>query len=282
MKPALLDRLRALDQEGSLPGSRLSKPMRRELRSLFDARILEEQRSGAGRRVIVANEAAFQQWVRERLPGGLHPELDGPPRSAAIAAFRDAKVARRTDAEPVLLRVFTDKAAVEVDGVTLSGQELTQQAGCVSFLLSEGRQAKLSGRVGVVENLEAFLYAERLGPPLDAAMYSAGRISSRVLEWMGTQESTRWVHLGDYDPVGLSEYLRVSEACPGRATLWVPPDLEKLVTRYSKGRLMEASSRVWAKVRQSEDPVVCQVVTLLDRHAKGLEHEILLRDQESR
>ena len=282
MKPALLDRLRALERDGSLPGSRLSPSMRRELRSLFDARILEERRSGAGRRVVVANEEGFRRWAEERLPNGLDPDLDGPPRSAAIAAFRDAKVARRTDAEPVLLRVFTEQAVVGIDGVALSARELTQRAGCVSFLLSEGRHVTLCGRVGVVENLEAFVYAEQLGAQLDAAMYAAGRISSRMLEWMSTQETTFWVHLGDYDPVGLSEYLRVAEACPDRASLWIPPDLEQLVARYSKGRLMEASPRVWAKVRQSEDADVRRVVSFLDHHARGLEHEILLRDPETR
>ncbi|NOY25673.1 MAG: hypothetical protein GXP62_07345 [Oligoflexia bacterium] len=282
MKPSLLERLRVLKRDGSLPGSRLSKSMRRELRPLFDSCILEEQRSGAGRRVVVANTPGFHLWLADRLPNGLDPDLAGPPRAAAVASFRDAKVARRTDAEPVLLRVFTEEASVVVDGVKLSARDLTRQAGCMSFLLREGHHVVLNGRVGVVENLEAFLYAEQLGPPLDAAMYSAGRISSRMLEWMGMQEAACWIHLGDYDPVGISEYLRVAEACPGRVTLWTPPDLEQLVARYSKGRLMEASSRVWAKVRQSDDPVVCRVVALLDGHAKGLEHEILLRDKETR
>jgi hypothetical protein len=100
-----------------------------------------------------------------------------------------------------------------------------------------------------------------------------------MLAWMGMQPTTQWVHLGDYDPVGLSEYLRVAKACPGRVTLWVPPGLENLVARYGKGLLMEASSNVWAKVRQSEDADVRRVVAVLDRHAKGLEHEILLRDR---
>ena len=282
MTPALLDRLRALDRDGSVPASRLSTPMRRALRSLFDARILEEQRAGAGRRVVVANQPGFLQWIEEQLPHGLHPDLDGPPRASAIASFRDAKIACRTDAEPVILRAFTDTMHIEIDGSTFSAKELTRQAGCVSFLLSEDRRVTLSGRVGVVENLEAFLHAEHLGPTLDAAMYSAGRISHRMLKWMALQRAAHWVHLGDYDPVGIAEYLRVTEACPGRATLWVPPDLEQLVSRYSKGRLMEASSSAWAKVRQSKDPAVRQVVALLDRHARGLEHEILLRPKETR
>ena len=282
MKPALLDRLRTLNQEGSIPGSRLSSAMRKELRSLFDARILEERRSGAGRRVVVANEEGFLRWTEERLPNGLDPDLEGPPRAAAVAAFRDAKVARRTDAEPVLLRVFTERAIFEVDGAEIGGLALTQQTGCLSFLLSDKRRVTLRGHVGVVENLEAFLYAQELGPELDAAMYAAGRISRRMLEWMSRQSGTRWIHLGDYDPVGLSEYLRVAEACPGKATLWIPQDLQTLVAKYSKGRLMEASSRVWAKVRQSEDPAVARVVALLDQNAMGLEQEILLRGEDVR
>ncbi len=276
MKPALLDRLRTLRAEGSLPASRLSTAMRRELASLFSSRILEERRSGGGRRVFVADSGGFERWLEHRLPEGLTPEVDASPRAAAVAAFRDAKVARRTDAEPVLMRALTPGARLEVSGVTVEALELTKRAGCVSFLLADERQPDLVGTVGVVENLEAFLYAERLGPPLDAALYSAGRMSRRLIDWMSTQDAVRWIHLGDYDPVGMSEYLRLAAACPGRVTLWVPLDLEALVSRYSKARLMEVSSSVWATVRGSEDPAVRRVVAVLDRYARGLEHEILL------
>ncbi len=277
MKPALLDRLRTLDAEGSLPASRLPAAMRRELRALFDARILEERRAGAGRRVVVADPPGFRRWIEDRLPHGLDPDLAGSPRSIAVAAWRDAKVAARTDAEPVLIRAFTAEARLELDGAVLDILSLSHEAGCASFVLSPARQPTLQGRIGVVENLEAFLHAERLGPPLDAALYASGRLSSRVLAWMGAQGAVRWVHLGDYDPVGMSEYLRVSEACPGRATLWIPPELDALVARYGKPRLMEASPGVWTRVRQSEDPAVRRVVSVLDRHAAGLEQEILLR-----
>lgn len=278
MRAALLERLRVLAAGGSLPGSRLSTSMRRELSSLFDARILVERRAGAGRRIEVADPASFARWIEHRLPEGLEPSLEGPPRAAAVAAYRDAKVARRTDAEPVLIRGFARRPVLAVDGAAVDVCGLTEQAGCASFLLAAEREVVLRGRIGVVENLEAFVYAERFGAGIDAALYSAGRISGRRLAWMAQQVEVRWVHLGDYDPVGLSEYLRVSAACDGRAELWVPEDLETLVARYSKAAVMEGSTAVWATVRASADPAVQRVVGALERHARGLEQEILVRD----
>ena len=256
--------------------------MRRSLRPLFDGEILVERRAGGGRRVVVADREGFARWIAHRLPEGLEPDLDGPPRSAAIAAFRDAKVARAADAEPMLLRMFREAAVLRVGGAPWSGVSLTAEAGCVAVLLSEGREVSLSGRIGVVENLEAFLYAERLGAGVDAAMYAAGRLSRRRLAWMAAQLDARWVHLGDYDPVGLCEYLRVASACEGRTELFVPPDLESLVHRYSKAGLMEGSAEVWARVRSSADPAVREVVGVLERHARGLEHEILVRSDSVR
>ena len=276
MKPALLCRLRTLTAEGSIPASQLSATMRRELKPLFDSRILEERRSGGGRRIYVSDAPALALWMAHHYPHGQDSMLDAPPRASAVACFRDAKVARRTNAEPVLVRILTGLAHLEVDGRALPGEDLTRDAGCISFVLNEDREVRLSGHVGIVENREAFLHAERLGPKLDAALYAEGRISGRVLDWMATQVDAEWIHLGDYDPVGLSEYLRLSEACPGRMQLWVPDNLEDLVAKYGKPKLMEASTEVWSTVRQSQDSSVHVVVAILDRHAMGLEQEILL------
>ncbi len=280
MRPATLDRLRRLREQGYETSSRMSRAVRAELASLFAARILEDRRQGGGRRVWVADPVGFENWIEERLPHGLEPELDAPPRGAAVASWRDAKVTRRTDGEPVLMRSLGEAGRLVCDGETLDAASLTTTAGCVSIVLDEDRVVKLSGRIGLVENLEAFLYAERLGPQLDLALYSGGRLSRRVLEWLSSQEQASFVHLGDYDPVGLSEYLRVTESCD-RAELWVPSDLEHLVRTYGKPSLMEASTRVWAQVRRTTDSAVRGVVEVLDRYAMGLEQEVLLVEKRS-
>jgi len=39
--------------------------------------------------------------------------------------------------------------------------------------------------------------------------------------------SCRIVHYGDWDPVGLDEYLRIKDACPELTSFFVPDNLEE-------------------------------------------------------
>ena len=84
------------------------------------------------------------------------------------------------------------------------------------------------------------------------------------------------LHCGDYDPVGLDDYLRVKTACPGRTTLYLPANLEDLLVRYGKKELLQSSTAVLARLRKIEDQEVRQIVRLLDQHGVGLEQEALL------
>ncbi len=56
-------------------------------------------------------------------------------------------------------------------------------------------------------------------------------------------------HLGDYDPVGLSEYLRLEAVLGSRAVLYVPPDLEDLLRRFGKPALLAGQTEVLARLR---------------------------------
>ena len=84
------------------------------------------------------------------------------------------------------------------------------------------------------------------------------------------------MHCRDYDPVGLDEYLRIKAACPGRTELYLPSNLEDLLSRYGKKELLGSSAVVLARLRKSQDQEVRRTVTLMDRYGVGLEQEALL------
>ena len=48
-----------------------------------------------------------------------------------------------------------------------------------------------------------------------------------------------FVHAGDYDPVGLQDYLRLSEVCLGRVSLYLSGNLESLFARYANRKRLE-------------------------------------------
>ena len=276
---ALADRLALLLADGRLPYSVLGPFNRAKLQSLFDAGVLREQRVGGGRRIVVENRPALEAFVRSRYPSGLGSLVDAgaPPKSRAVAERRDAKLARRGDAEPVLLRGFGDAVLRSGDDV-LQVAEWTRRAGLAALRVDDPCPWGFEGTVAVVENLEVFLHLERIGVPCDIALYAAGRLSRRVLGWLGSPAMDRcgYIHCGDFDPMGLDEYLRLSEACCGRAQLLLPEDLEHYFATYGKRELLESNQAILARLRKKEDPAVQRVVHLMDLYGVGVEQEILL------
>jgi hypothetical protein len=153
----------------------------------------------------------------------------------------------------------------------------TELAGVASLRLDD-RQWGYDGVLAVVENLEVFWNFEKLETDAELALYAQGRLSGRILEWLASpaMSEARLLHCGDYDPVGMDEYLRLKAACPNRSNLFLPPDLEDLFTRYGKRELLGSNAAVLARLRKVEDKEVRRVVQLMDRYGVGLEQEVLL------
>lgn len=278
---ALADKLLVLVTEGSLAASRLTGRDHARLQSLFETRVLTMERGGAGQKVVVQNQDALDAFVLRSYPSGLQGSNEAfPPRSRAIAELRDSKKARETGPLTLLLRGFNNcelRAGEEV----LTVAHWTKLAG-VAALCLDGREWGFTGVMAIVENLEVFWNFEKLETGAQLAVYAQGRLSGRILNWLASpaMAQARIIHCGDYDPVGLDEYLRLKAACPERAGLFLPPNLEDLLSRYGKRKLLEGSNAtVLARLRKSQVQDVCRVVELMDRYGVGLEQEILLLER---
>ena len=262
--------------EGSLRASALGRRAESALQPLFDMGALIRVRSGAGWRIAVQNEAALHQYIAARYPAGLEVELQQLSRAEAVFRRRNAKHGENRVGEPVLIRAFSS-ASLRMETGSLNVAEWTRQAGVAAFLLQDDIPWDWPvERVATVENLEPFLQFEHRFPDFDAVIYTAGRMSVRLLNFLAGA-SFSIVHFGDYDPVGLQEYLRLSACCPGRATLYVPEDLEALVVKYGRPELLRDSVGVLARLRQATDPAVRRVLTCLEGTGFGLEQEVLWR-----
>jgi hypothetical protein len=154
---------------------------------------------------------------------------------------------------------------------------LTELAG-VAALRLEDRQWRYSGVLAIVENLEVFWNVEKLETGAQLALYAQGRLSGRILNWLSSpaMAQAQIIHCGDYDPVGLDEYLRLKIACPERSKLYLPSNLEDLFSQYGKRDLLGCNTAVLARLRKTEDKEVRRVVKLMDRYGVGLEQEALL------
>ena len=194
----------------------------------------------------------------------------------------DAKRAARGACEGVFVRSTRPGANVlSADGKTaIPVSELTASAGGAALLLDDDHAWSFAGTVALIESAEAFWHHD-LVLDVDLAIYTAGRMSSRrLLAWLAStnMEQCRYVHWGDYDPVGAAEYLRIAGNCPGRVTMHLPANLDSLIAQYGKRDLITGQVSMLHDVRKhTHDPTISHLIDCWDRHHRGLEQEILLR-----
>jgi hypothetical protein len=278
----LADRLETLLAKGSIVGSELSKAMRAGLATLFHIGVLTEIKAGGGKRVVLKDKEALRAWIRTTYPSGLSgTSTTLPSRAESVANYANSKRGRPTITRPVYLRGFGSAVLRSTRGSLPLG-EMTRTfklAGVLvdlDVLVDSTDPCFLDGTIALVENLELFLHIEHVVAHAAVALYAAGRLDQRLLDWIARMPAVSVVHVGDFDPVGLDEYLRVRAAVGGRATLFVPDRLAEYVQRFGQRALLHKSAAVLERIRKAHDPAVQAVLAVLDAHGKGLEQEALL------
>ncbi len=280
MPDAFARLLQRLVRDGRAPRSQFSAQSVKRLQSLLDAGTLCQTRSGGGLAIEVRNPDTLAAFYRHCYPSG-QAVLSGPPRMQAVATLRNAKRASRTDKQPVLVRALAPLVC-ERDNIPCDLWAATRQTGVACLLLEEGHTWSLTTEIAVVENLECFLHFETMGIRSGLALYAAGRLSDLVLEWFRSPglSRCRFVHCGDYDPVGLDEFLRLKAAVGDRARLHLPDNLDTLIATYGRPELLRHSQSVLQRLRASREPQITRVVRMLDETGRGLEQEVLLMTHE--
>ncbi len=262
-----------------MPRTRISARAKRELAPLYAAGALRENRSGSGLAIIVDKPEVLARYAVRKYPNGLTATAQEGigPRTASVHGYADTKVGGSLDREVVVLRAFGD-TTISLRGYEINVGVLTRQLGCVAFVLGEVDYPVLVGTVAVVENPEFFFDFERSGVVADTDILASGRMSARLIGWLASDAlaQAQILHCGDYDPVGLAEYLRLKRAMSGRVRLHMPDNLEAMFARYRNHALVEDSPAIKRKLEASNDPDVRCVMELIKRFDGGLEQEALL------
>jgi len=255
--------------------SSLGTRARTALQPLFDAQALSEKRSGGGWIICPDNAKAIEHFARDHFPSGLLHDGSPMSRAEAVALLGNAKRGKNLTGEPLLIRAFSD-IPLSGNGKEIDIQTWTQQCGVASILLTDDNKWTYPAQhIATVENLEPFLQFEQRFSGYDAAIYGAGRMSERLLTWLA-KNTFKITHFGDYDPVGLSEFLRMKTRCGNRAKLYIPEQLSTLLaSSYGKPELMRDSSTLLPRLRQFDDKQVQFVLQEIEEVASGLEQEKL-------
>ncbi len=272
--------LAELLRQGSVPRSACGASFLKTLRPTFDSGVVVEERSGAGRRLVVHNAESLRAFFAKRYPDAQAFE-DAPSRIAGVARFRDSKALANDAAEIVCVRAWTFGALFR-DGESVDVATATREHGVFAFSLGNECPYSLHGSCALVESPVVFACIERLGLPLKLAIYGHGRISNRLLAWLAQSSAPDFtlLHLPDYDPTGLNEFTRLRATLGKRTKLHIPDDLHARFARYSRRRLleMENSQNLLRNLRKSSVAEICLVLDLIEKHNAGLEQEALLLD----
>lgn len=280
--------LAQLRTNGRLRGSQLSRSGMTLLEPLLNSGILNVESSGRGEVILIANQAAFEKWLPTQFPSYAdelsHPV--GANRARSVALRRNSKSGGLGVNRSVLhLRAFGgNDTSVTIDDEVLPVENLTARHGITACMIHDETIIQLPGGVTVlVENLECFLQSELIVPESRVALHSAGRVSDRLVACLARSvlsDSPLW-HLPDYDPVGLSDYLRLRAAMGDRVKLYMPANIGELFERFGSRDLIRKKPRNRALLEQLNTKTwPCQasaeVFGLIKESGSGLEQESLL------
>jgi hypothetical protein len=269
--------LLSLQENGSISKSKISKVTLRRLQPLIDSQIIELKRIRAGQSYLVNNSSGLDRFVEGEFPSGLKPltSLSQNPRAQAIALKKDAHKAKSNQL-PLFLRGFGEAKLIKKD-IVLPVAELTKIAGGAAITIDPQCSWSFSGTIVTVENSELYFNIEKVIPKVDIAINTVGRNSSMLIDWFASDhlKNAQFIHCGDFDPVGLQEYLKIKAKCPARTRLYIPPEMEKMFV-YANPERVRKQKGILKNLRHTDDEEVLSVIKLLDKYNGGVDQEILL------
>lgn len=250
------------------------------LQPLLANQILERKRVAAGQRLVVVDRDAFARWVEAHYPKAPEtPAIGASSRTQSVALYRSTKALRSNLPEIVSVRSLLDGGLVR-DGLPVESSKASAENGVFSFVLRESTPFALRGRCALIENPALFHAFEDLDLNAPLAIGYSGVCSNRLLSWLADNagNGAQVLHLPDYDPTGLAEFLRIHHRLGEAVQLHVPSDLKTVFERYSDRSLLSKvrSQQRLLKLRKSTHPAVRQIVAFIEEMNGGLEQEALL------
>lgn len=228
--------------------------------------------------MALVNQPAFERWLSQHFPEAQLQDGVESSRTQSVAQFRNTKVLRCNLPELVCLRSTRDGVLLR-DGASVETTRATMEHGAFVFTLSDPTPYALIRECALIENLAVFHSYERLGLAVELAIWTAGISSTRFIGWLAANvnHGLRVLHLPDYDPVGLTEFLRHHERLGEAVSLFLPDELPALFRWHSNPLLLgdPKNQRMLMKLREARHPDVRRVVALIEENNGGLEQEAI-------
>lgn len=223
---------------------------------------------GGGRVIVIKQPEKYEQRLKKRFPEG-DPTQKLQPRNAieSHAYYNNSKIGKGTSETPIVF--LRGNHPIHVNGQSVDLRHHTKHFSLFATLLQELHTPQLC----LVENKEPFLKAEKVISQAYTFMHMYGRIGKGLLKKLKVEEI---LVFSDYDYVGLNEYITCKAYCE-KTTFHMPDNFESLFQKGAKplkeGR--EYGQKPSEQVKNSKDPLVCQLREQIARTGRFLEQEAL-------
>jgi hypothetical protein len=214
-------------EDMTLPASEISAGARKTLSSIEWADCIRKERRGAGQIIRVTQPHTLKQYLDRQWPAWTETESpsSGPSRAESIRARRNSKSGAKIQRWPLHIRRSPDYAPTV-------------------HIMEDGQPSSLglAGTVYLVENLEIWLYIEKIASrfPPGHWLYYAGFVSDRMKGFLAESGCLKIVMLPDYDPVGYNNFLSLRAALSPtiQVELYLPEQADQsTLKRYGNEKL---------------------------------------------
>lgn len=229
-----------------------------DFQALLESKIIQKEKKLSGFIYKIAKEESFEKFYLRAFP---NPDIVVLNETDNQMKFKNTKATSIEKERVVLIRGFGE---IFVNNILVDIGEHTENFGLFATVL----QSIKADKICFVENVEPFYNAEKILGKEYIFIHFYGRLpKADVLKKI---ECSEYLHFGDYDYVGLSEFLRASQIYPN-AYLYMPDNFDAIFDTYAKERKEKDSA--YKNVLESKHHDVVRVRYLL-QSGRFLEQQI--------
>lgn len=229
-------------------------------KALVNSKIIEPIQRGKGY-IEILKQKSFNEFYFKRFP---NPDIDVKTEIDNQKKYRDTKATPIVKDRVIFIRGFKD---IMVNDKKINLNQITNEHQLFSTILKSMKTQKIC----FVENLQPFLNAEKLLGQDFVYIHFYGRFPT--IDILRNIECKEYLHFGDYDSVGLSEYLKASEIYHN-CKLFIPDNFEYLSKEYSKKR--KEKDTIHKNVKISLKTEIIKIREQLETTGKYLEQQIIM------
>ena len=232
-----------------------------DFQTLLGAKIIEKIPSGRGYYYKVVKVDKFHDFYKNKFP---REEIEVETEIDNQLKYRDTKATDLKKDRVVFIRSFYE---IEINSKKINLAQSMDDFNIFSTVL-ESLKAK---KICFVENLHTFLEVEKLLGREYTYIHFYGRLARReVLQKIECQE---YLHFGDYDFVGLLEFIKASEVFKN-CKLYIPENYDELYREFSRPR--EQKDTAFKEVKNSTIPEVVKIREQLKSSNRFLEQQVVM------